>query len=135
MRYPGTHFTFLRILLGKTNLDSILTWFISVVMKTLLMVGLCKYRSRNYVVQYLIEQKVSASKLLIQFRMHYAELATQKFSSHVMEKCLRIYPEARAEIVRELLSVPNFEHLLHDPFGNYVILTALSVTKVSSKSN
>nr|VDD60858.1 unnamed protein product [Brassica oleracea] len=83
----------------------------------------------NYVVQYLIEQKVSASKLLIQFRMHYAELATQKFSSHVMEKCLRIYPEARAEIVRELLSVPNFEHLLHDPFGNYVIQTALSVTK------
>ncbi|KAF8080118.1 hypothetical protein N665_0178s0021 [Sinapis alba] len=83
----------------------------------------------NYVVQYLIEQKVSAAKLLIQFRMHYAELATQKFSSHVMEKCLRIYPESRAEIVRELLSVPNFEHLLHDPFGNYVIQTALSVTK------
>ncbi|KAJ0235501.1 Pumilio RNA-binding repeat-containing protein [Hirschfeldia incana] len=83
----------------------------------------------NYVVQYLIEQKVSAAKLLMQFRMHYAELATQKFSSHVMEKCLRIYPESRAEIVRELLSVQNFEHLLHDPFGNYVIQTALSVTK------
>ncbi|KAG2304498.1 hypothetical protein Bca52824_033149 [Brassica carinata] len=83
----------------------------------------------NYVVQYLIEQKVSAAKLLMQFRMHYAELATQKFSSHVMEKCLRIYPESRAEIVRELLSVPNFEHLLHDPFGNYVIQTALSVSK------
>ncbi|CAH8309260.1 unnamed protein product [Eruca vesicaria subsp. sativa] len=89
----------------------------------------------NYVVQYLIEQKVSAAKLLMQFRMHYAELATQKFSSHVMEKCLRIYPESRAEIVRELLSVPNFEHLLHDPFGNYVIQTALSVTKGPVRAN
>uniref|UniRef100_A0A1J3DS72 Pumilio-like protein 9 n=1 Tax=Noccaea caerulescens TaxID=107243 RepID=A0A1J3DS72_NOCCA len=84
---------------------------------------------RNYVVQYLIENNVSAAKLLMQFRMHYAELATQKFSSHVVEKCRRKYPESRAEIVRELLSVQNFEHLLQDPFGNYVVQTALSVTK------
>ncbi|CAH2035306.1 unnamed protein product [Thlaspi arvense] len=87
----------------------------------------------NYVVQYLIKQNVSAVKLLVQFRMHYAELATQKFSSHVMEKCLRKYPQSRAEIVGELLSVPNFEHLLQDPYGNYVIQTALTVTKVGSK--
>lgn len=84
-------------------------------------------------VQYLIEQKVPAVKLLIQFRMHYAELATQKFSSHVVEKCLRVYPESRSEIIRELLCVPNFEHLLQDPFANYVIQTALSVTKVGPK--
>ncbi|CAN8314197.1 unnamed protein product [Cochlearia groenlandica] len=83
----------------------------------------------NYVVQFLIEPKVPAVKLLIQFRTHYAKLAVQKYSSHVVEKCLRIYPESRAEIVRELLSVQNFEHLLQDPFGNYVIQTALSVTK------
>ncbi|CAA7018677.1 unnamed protein product [Microthlaspi erraticum] len=83
----------------------------------------------NYVVQYLIESNVSAGKLLMKFRMHYAELATQKFSSHVVEKCLRKYPESRAEIVRELLCVQNFEHLLQDPFGNYVIQTALSVVK------
>ncbi|CAL9217521.1 unnamed protein product, partial [Arabidopsis halleri] len=83
----------------------------------------------NYVVQYLIEQQVSAVKLLVRFRMHYAELATQKFSSHVIEKCLRKYPESRAEIVRELICVPNFEYLLQDPYANYVIQTALSVTK------
>ncbi|EFH70151.1 hypothetical protein ARALYDRAFT_891233 [Arabidopsis lyrata subsp. lyrata] len=87
----------------------------------------------NYVVQCLIEQQVSAVNLLVQFRTHYAELATQKFSSHVIEKCLRKYPESRAEIVRELLSIPNFEQLLQDPYGNYVIQTALSVTKVSPK--
>ncbi|KAG2300253.1 hypothetical protein Bca52824_036725 [Brassica carinata] len=83
----------------------------------------------NYVVQYIIEQNVPAGKLLTQFRMHYAKLATQKFSSHVVEKCLKHYPESRAEIVRELTSVPNFEYLLQDPFGNYVIQTALSKTR------
>ncbi|XP_010461334.1 PREDICTED: pumilio homolog 9-like [Camelina sativa] len=83
----------------------------------------------NYVVQFLIEQKFSAVKLLVQFRNHYAELATQKFSSHVIEKCLREYPESRSEIVRELLSSPDFEYLLQDPYANYVIQTALSVTK------
>ncbi|KAF8053028.1 hypothetical protein N665_1473s0001 [Sinapis alba] len=83
----------------------------------------------NYVVQYIIEQNVPAGKFLRQFRMHYAKLATQKFSSHVVEKCLKHYPESRAEIVRELTSVPNFEYLLQDPFGNYVIQTALSKTK------
>ncbi|KAF8106801.1 hypothetical protein N665_0131s0004 [Sinapis alba] len=83
----------------------------------------------NYVVQYIIEQNVPAGKFLRQFRMHYAKLATQKFSSHVVEKCLNHYPESRAEIVRELTSVPNFGYLLQDPFGNYVIQTALSKTK------
>lgn len=89
---------------------------------------------RNYVVQYLIDQKVPSGNLLYQFRTHYAELATQKFSSHVVEKCLINYPESRGEIVRELLSVPKFEHLLQDPFANYVIQTSLSVTKVGPKS-
>lgn len=84
-------------------------------------------------VQYLIVNNLSSENLLKQFRMHYVELATQKFSSHVVEKCLKHYPESRYEIVRELLSVPNFEYLVHDPFGNYVIQTALAETKVGSK--
>jgi len=88
---------------------------------------------RNYVVQCLIDQQVSSVNLLLPFRTHCIELATQKFSSHVIEKCLRKYPESRAEIVRELLSYPNFEQLLQDPYANYVIQTALSVTKVSPK--
>ncbi|XP_010501802.1 PREDICTED: pumilio homolog 9-like [Camelina sativa] len=83
----------------------------------------------NYVVQCLIEQQDSPVKLLDQFKTHYDELATQKFSSHVIEKCLTKYPESRAEIFNELLSFPNFEDLLQDPYGNYVIQKALSVTK------
>nr|VDD54602.1 unnamed protein product [Brassica oleracea] len=65
----------------------------------------------NYVVQYIIVQNVPAG------------------NSHVVEKCLKHYPESRAEIVCELTYVPNFEYRLKDPFGNYVIQTALCKTK------
>ncbi|KAL1224540.1 Pumilio-like protein 11 [Cardamine amara subsp. amara] len=83
----------------------------------------------NYVVQYIIEQKVGTANIMFELRGSYVKLATQKFGSHVVEKCLRFYPESRLQIVRELVSVTNFEHLLQDPYANYVIQSALSVTK------
>lgn len=82
-------------------------------------------------VQYIIEQKMEAVSVMFELRGNYVKLATQKFSSHVVEKCLKHYPGSRAQIVRELVAVPNFGHLLQDPFANYVIKSALSVTKVS----
>lgn len=54
----------------------------------------------------------------------------QKCSSHVVEKCLKHYEESRAKVIQELLSVSRFEQLLQDPYANYVIQSALSVTKV-----
>ncbi|CAN8246841.1 unnamed protein product [Cochlearia groenlandica] len=84
----------------------------------------------NYVVQYLIEQKIEGVvNVIFELRGNYAKLSTQKFSSHVVEQCLRHYPESRSHIVRELVSVPNFEQLLQDPYANYVIQSALSLTK------
>ncbi|KAJ4845213.1 hypothetical protein Tsubulata_042551 [Turnera subulata] len=85
----------------------------------------------NYVVQYIIELKIPSAIacLLSQFKGHYARLSVQKFSSHVVEKCLKNSEESRSQIVRELLSVPNFEQLLQDQYANYVIQSALSVTK------
>ncbi|CAL5418040.1 unnamed protein product [Camellia sinensis] len=53
----------------------------------------------------------------------------QKFSSHVVEKCLKHFEESRPRIIHELLSVPHFEQLLQDPFANYVIQSALEVSK------
>ncbi|MBA0700371.1 hypothetical protein Goari_020477 [Gossypium aridum] len=53
----------------------------------------------------------------------------QKFSSHVVEKCLKHFAESRSQIIRELTSVVHFEQLLQDPFANYVIQSALVVTK------
>ncbi|XP_044478415.1 uncharacterized protein LOC123205513 [Mangifera indica] len=85
----------------------------------------------NYVVQYIIELKIPsvAANFLAQFKGRYVHLSKQKFSSHVVEKCLKHFGESRSQIVHELLSVPHFEQLLQDPFANYVIQSALTVTK------
>ncbi|KAA8528268.1 hypothetical protein F0562_035481 [Nyssa sinensis] len=87
----------------------------------------------NYVVQYIIELNIPsvAACLISQFEGHYVYLSMQKFSSHVIEKCLKCSEESRAIIIHELLSVPHFEQLLQDPFANYVIQSALEFTKGS----
>ena len=69
-------------------------------------------------------------KLISQFKGNYVPLSMQKFSSHVVEKCLKHFEETRPRIIRELLSVSHFEQLLQDPYANYVIQSALAVTKV-----
>ncbi|WCJ44483.1 pumilio 7 [Euphorbia peplus] len=85
----------------------------------------------NYVVQYIVELKYPAAvvNLLSHFKRHYVHLSMQKFSSHVVEKCLNHLDDSREQIVRELISVSRFEHLVQDPFANYVIQSALAVTK------
>lgn len=62
---------------------------------------------------------------------NYPYLATQKFSSNVVEKCLKLAGEEnRARIVRELMSSSRLAQLLQDPYANYVMQSALSVSKV-----
>uniref|UniRef100_A0A2C9WGQ6 PUM-HD domain-containing protein n=1 Tax=Manihot esculenta TaxID=3983 RepID=A0A2C9WGQ6_MANES len=56
-------------------------------------------------------------------------LIGEKFSSHVVEKCLKHLDESREQIIHELISVPRFEQLLQDPFANYIIQSALAITK------
>lgn len=61
----------------------------------------------------------------------YAFLAMQKFSSNVVEKCLKLgVEEHRARLVRELTASPRLGQLLQDQYANYVIQSALSVCKV-----
>ncbi|ESW13163.1 hypothetical protein PHAVU_008G173000 [Phaseolus vulgaris] len=87
----------------------------------------------NYVVQYIIEMEIPSisSTLHFQFKGNYVNLSMQKFSSHVVEKCLMHIAESRSGIVQEMLSFPHFERLLPDPFANYVVQRALGVTKGS----
>ncbi|XP_076902011.1 putative pumilio homolog 7, chloroplastic [Bidens hawaiensis] len=88
----------------------------------------------NYVVQSILElQSPSAiSMLTSQFEGNYFHLATQKFSSHVVEKCLLVLDDhLRSRIIRELLASARFEHLLQDPHANYVVQTALRVAEDS----
>ncbi|KAJ4950517.1 hypothetical protein NE237_027349 [Protea cynaroides] len=89
----------------------------------------------NYVVQFILELKIpsATANLISQFEGNYVHLSTQKFSSNVVEKCLKIFREEdRSRIVHELLSYSHFEQLLLDPFANYVIQSALGVTKPGS---
>ncbi|WPT13244.1 Putative pumilio-like protein 7 [Picochlorum sp. SENEW3] len=88
----------------------------------------------NYVVQYILELGHAESSMLVmkQLTGHYALLSTQKFSSNVVEKCLKLggsgLNKAREEVVKELLQSPNLGQLLQDPYGNYVIQSALNVS-------
>lgn len=88
---------------------------------------------RNYVVQFIIELNIAsaAAMLFSQFDGHYVYLSRQKFGSHVVEKFLKCVEESRSRIINELVSEPHFDQLLQDPFANYVIQSALGVTKVS----
>ncbi|OIV97894.1 hypothetical protein TanjilG_12651 [Lupinus angustifolius] len=87
----------------------------------------------NYVVQHIIEMEIptASTKMNAQFKGSYVNLSTQKFSSHVVQRCLEYVADSRSRIVREFLSDPHFEQLLQDPFANYVIQTALAFTKGS----
>ncbi|EOA39390.1 hypothetical protein CARUB_v10012475mg [Capsella rubella] len=87
----------------------------------------------NYALQFVLELRdfSAIAAMLSQLKGHYVELSMQKFSSHMVERCLTHCPESRPQIVRELISVPHFDILIQDPYANFVIQAALAVTKGS----
>ncbi|WOL01100.1 hypothetical protein Cni_G09813 [Canna indica] len=88
----------------------------------------------NYVVQFILdlENPVVFANLAFGFKGKYVELSAQKFSSNVVEKCLKKFGEVdRSTIVHEFLSVHRFDQILQDPFANYVIQSALENCKGS----
>jgi len=89
----------------------------------------------NYVVQYVLDlgQVEASQQIMTVLSGHYSELAVQKFSSNVVEKCLKLggLDDARESIIRELMLSPRLPRLLQDPYGNYVIQSALTVTSGS----
>jgi hypothetical protein len=71
--------------------------------------------------------------LLTQFEGSYMALSCNKYGSNVVEKCLLTTSEDQStQIILELLSNPGASMLLVDPFGNFVIQKALSVSQVRS---
>ena len=88
----------------------------------------------NYVVQYVLELGHPETSIVVMRNLkgHYSELATQKFSSNVVEKCLKLggagLNEMREEVVDELMNSPQLGRLLQDPYANYVMQSALTVT-------
>ncbi|KAF7140967.1 hypothetical protein RHSIM_Rhsim06G0058800 [Rhododendron simsii] len=93
---------------------------------------LAQDRHGNFVVQLLLELGIAevTENLLGQLGGSYLALSRKKFSSCVVERCLRKAGEEQASwIILELLTSPNVCALLVDPFGNFVIQTALEVSQ------
>ncbi|KAJ9139638.1 hypothetical protein P3X46_030351 [Hevea brasiliensis] len=87
--------------------------------------------SGNHVVQKVLalENPIFTERICSSLRGHYKRLSLQKWGSHVVEKCLR--STAMECAVEDLLSSSSNQLLqvARDQFGNYVIQSALKVTK------
>eukprot|EP01103_Thecamoeba_quadrilineata_P003287 TRINITY_DN1307_c0_g2_i1.p1 TRINITY_DN1307_c0_g2~~TRINITY_DN1307_c0_g2_i1.p1 ORF type:complete len:863 (+),score=120.19 TRINITY_DN1307_c0_g2_i1:34-2622(+) len=88
----------------------------------------------NYVVQYVLDlsRPNLTGALISQFSGHLVELSTQKFSSNVIEKCLSVADgDTKVWMIEELLNLDgeSLSLMLQDPYANYVIQTALSVSQ------
>lgn len=82
----------------------------------------------NYVVQYILDLNDPSftTPLCINFQGKISELSKQKFSSNVIEKCIRCADvSTKAIMIEELIDPNELEKLMRDSFGNYVIQTAL----------
>lgn len=79
----------------------------------------------NYVVQYVLElgHVEATATIMRQLYGQYPELAQQKFSSNVVEKCLKLggpgLAECRERVIRELMVSPLLPRLLQvrNPVG------------------
>ncbi|MCL7034389.1 hypothetical protein MKW94_003283 [Papaver nudicaule] len=86
----------------------------------------------NYVVQFILELEVpwATADVLSQLDGNYGNLSMQKYSSNVVEKCLKYSgEERRPQIINELISNSCLDQILLHPYGNYVIQAALNCSK------
>ncbi|KAJ5541650.1 Armadillo-like helical [Penicillium frequentans] len=82
----------------------------------------------NYVVQYILDlNEPSFTTPICQgFLGNVIKLAMHKFSSNVVEKCLRTCSKpVRREMIDEMINSDMFADCLRHQYGNYVIQTAL----------
>ncbi|KLO20403.1 ARM repeat-containing protein [Schizopora paradoxa] len=82
----------------------------------------------NYVVQYILDLNDNrfSDAVIRQFTGNVCALSVQKFSSNVIEKCIRVAEHnTRKMLIEELLNRTRLEKLLRDSFGNYCVQTAL----------
>lgn len=85
----------------------------------------------NYVVQYIFELQVSqVVKILDQLEGRYGDLSMQKYSSNVVEKCLKCsIAEGPRRVIQELIDDPRLDQIMQDAYGNYVIQAALNISE------
>ncbi|KAL6855247.1 hypothetical protein ACO1O0_006386 [Amphichorda felina] len=82
----------------------------------------------NYVVQYIIDlnEPTFTEPIVAMFQGCISQLSRHKFSSNVIEKCLRCsQAPSKDMIVGEMLAPQEIERLIRDSYANYVVQTAL----------
>jgi Pumilio-family RNA binding repeat len=82
----------------------------------------------NYVVQYILDldEPQFTKPLCLNFKGNIPALSKQKFSSNVIEKCLRTADiDTKRMMVEEMLHSNEIEKMLRDSFANYVVQTAM----------
>lgn len=89
----------------------------------------------NYVLQYIIDLNETefTEPLVLQFQGRIVAFSKQKFSSNVIEKCLRCASEESKNMILTELMSGDVEKLLRDPFANYVMQTALEYSTPAVK--
>jgi hypothetical protein len=91
----------------------------------------------NYVVQYILDlnEPVFTEPLVAMFQGRVGQLSRQKFSSNVIEKCLRCAEEASKDmLIEEMLAPSELDRCLRDSFANYVIQTALDYASPGTRT-
>lgn len=90
----------------------------------------------NYVVQYILDLGEAAytEPLIQSFLGHVPALSKQKFSSNVIEKCLRTADSPMKQLlIEEMLQSNELERMLRDSYANYVIQTAMDFADLDIK--
>ena len=90
----------------------------------------------NYVVQYIIDlnEPTFTEPIVRMFQGCISQLSRHKFSSNVIEKCLRCaQPPSKDMIVDEMLAPQEIERLIRDSYANYVVQTALEYATPQQK--
>ncbi|KAF7340109.1 RNA-binding protein [Mycena venus] len=91
----------------------------------------------NYVVQYILDLNDNrfSDAVIRQFTGNVCALSVQKFSSNVIEKCVRVAEHnTRKMLIEELLNRTRLEKLLRDSYGNYCVQTALDYAEPTQRA-
>ncbi|GME56648.1 Pumilio domain-containing protein [Neofusicoccum parvum] len=90
----------------------------------------------NYVVQYILDLQEDQFTVPMCHSFHGSVpmLSKQKFSSNVIEKCIRVSnAETKRGLIEELLAQGELEKLIRDSYANYVVQTALDYADAPTK--
>ena len=91
----------------------------------------------NYVLQYIVDlaEPAFTDPLCYSFAGSIPALSKQKFSSNVIEKCIRgAQPVVTKMMIEEILNTDELDKMLSDSFANYVVQTALEYADPDTKN-